>query len=413
MAAPTHLGARRASAPGPAARGRFAGLDGLRGVAALVVLVHHSLLLTPALMAAHTDPGAPRSALVQAVTATPLHLLWEGEVAVQVFFVLSGFVLTVAATRDGHRWGAYYPQRLLRLYLPVWAAVALAVVLRVAAPVGDTAGLSPWLTFHGDLGRSGVLADLTLLAGPVGSTMTALWSLRWEVLFSLLLPLFVVAATCLRRWVVASVLVLAALMWLGAATGPVDQPYALGALFQLPLFALGCVLAASRDRVVAAAGRWRPWTWAGVLTLAVVLACGYWLLDLAGARADVPGAVVALTRVLQAGGAALLVVAALGPAARPLGHPVAAWLGSRSFSLYLVHEPVVVAVGAVTGWTSPLVLLLTVPVALALAEGFFRVVERPSHRLARRVGDRAARDRAARDRVARDRAAHDRRRSAV
>jgi peptidoglycan/LPS O-acetylase OafA/YrhL len=51
-----------------------------------------------------------------------------------------------------------------------------------------------------------------------------------------------------------------------------------------------------------------------------------------------------------------------------------------------VHEPVVVAVGYLTGWTSPVVVLLTVPLSLALAEGFFRVVERPSHRLARRAG---------------------------
>lgn len=381
------------AAPGRAPGGRLPGLDGLRGVAALVVLVHHSLLLTPALMAVHDDPAAPRSALVQAFSATPLHLLWEGEVAVQVFFVLSGFVLTVAATRAQHRWGPYNPQRLLRLYVPVWAAVVLAVALRLAVPRGDTAGLSPWLTYHGDLGRAGVLADLVLLAGPTGSTMTALWSLRWEVLFSLLLPLFVLAATRLRHWAPLVVGALAAVAWVGAVTGPVDAPYALGAAYQLPLFALGCVLAAGRDRIAAVTGRWRTGAWAALLVLAVLLATSYWLLDLGGLRADVPTALVALTRVLQALGAALLVVAALGPLARPLRHPALHWLGTRSFSLYLVHEPVVVATGYLTGWTSPLVLVVTVPVSLVLAEGFFRAVERPSHRLARGVGARLGRHR--------------------
>ncbi|HEY0215633.1 MAG TPA: acyltransferase [Cellulomonas sp.] len=370
----------------PAAGGRLRSLDGLRGVAALVVLVHHSLLLTPALMAVYSDPHAPRSALVQAVTASPLHLLWDGEVGVQVFFVLSGFVLTVAATRGRHRWGPYYPQRLLRLYLPVWAAVVLAVALRVAVPVGSTTGLSPWLTFHGDVGRSGVLADLGLLVGPAGSTMTALWSLRWEVVFSLLLPVFVLGATRLRRWTAVTLVALATVAWVGAATGPADQPYALGALYQLPLFAVGCVLAADRERITTAARRWGTTASAGVLMAVVLLTSSYWLVDLAGVRADLPVAVVALTRVLQAAGAALLVVAALGPLAQGLGHPAVHWLGTRSFSLYLVHEPVVVAVGSLTGWTSPAVLVLTVPVALLLAEGFWRVVERPSHRLARAVG---------------------------
>lgn len=392
MTVPTTVGSRApGSGPGRPAGGRLPALDGLRGVAALVVLVHHSLLLTPALMAAHDDPSAPRNALVQAVSATPLHLLWDGEVAVQVFFVLSGFVLTVAATRAGHRWGPYYPQRLLRLYLPVWAAVALAVALRLAVPAGDTTGLSPWLTYHGDLGKAGVLGDLLLLVGPAGSTMTALWSLRWEVLFSLLLPLFVLAATRLRHWAPLVVGALAAIAWLGAMAGPVEAPYALGAAYQLPLFALGCVLAVGRDRVGEVIARWRPAAWAAVLVVAVLLTTSYWLLDLGGLRADVPLAVVALTRVLQAAGAALLVVAALGPLGRPLRHPAVRWLGSRSFSLYLVHEPVVVAVGYLTGWTSPAVLLLTVPVSLALAEGFFRTVERPSHRLARGVGARLSR----------------------
>lgn len=376
--------------------GRLAGLDGLRGVAALVVLVHHSLLLTPALMGVHEDPEAPRGALVQAVSATPLHLLWDGEVAVQVFFVLSGFVLTLAATRTAHRWGSYYPQRLLRLYLPVWAAVALAVALRLAVPVGDTTGLSPWLTFHGDVGRAGVLADLVLLAGPVGSTMTALWSLRWEVVFSLLLPLFVVAATRFRRLLAGKLVALAAVAYAGALLGPVDQPYALGALYQLPLFGLGCLLAVEQDRVTARVRTWRPATWAVVLTAAALLCSSYWLLDLGGARAGVPLAVVALTRVLQVAGAGLLVLAALGCLDRPLRRPGVQWLGTRSFSLYLVHEPVVVAVGYLTGWTSPAVLLLTVPLSLGLAEVFFRLVERPSHRLARKTGVLAVRARAAR-----------------
>ncbi|QZN86478.1 acyltransferase [Cellulomonas sp. C5510] len=372
--------------PTGSSSGRLAALDGLRGVAALVVLVHHSLLLVPALMAASDGSGAPRSALVQAVTATPLHLLWDGEVAVQMFFVLSGFVLTVAAQRAQHRWSAYYPQRLLRLYLPVWAAVVLAVALRFAVPRADSAGLSPWLVFHGELGRTGVLADLTLLAGPVGSTMTALWSLRWEVVFSLTLPVFVWLATRLRRYAVATGGVLAAVAWVGAAIGPVDRPYALGALYQLPLFGLGCLLAADRERLGAAVARWGGATRAGVLVGAALLASGPWLLDLGGLRAGLPVGVLALARVLQAGGAALLVVAALGPLDRPLRHPAVHWLGTRSFSLYLVHEPVVVAVGFLTGWVTPAVLLLTVPASLLLAEVFFRAVEGPSHRLSRRVG---------------------------
>lgn len=133
-----------------------------------------------------------------------------------------------------------------------------------------------------------------------------------------------------------------------------------------------------------------------VLTAAVLLCGSYWLPHLGGSRADVPHAVVALTRVLQVAGAGRLILAALGCLDRPLRRPAVQWLGTRSFSLYLVHEPVVVAVGYLTGWTSPAVLLLTVPVSLGLAEVVFRIVERPAHRLARRAGSMVER----RDRVA-------------
>jgi peptidoglycan/LPS O-acetylase OafA/YrhL len=63
------------------------------------------------------------------------------------------------------------------------------------------------------------------------------------------------------------------------------------------------------------------------------------------------------------------------------------WLGSRSFSLYLVHEPVVVSVAMVLKTTQPLnVGLVAIPLALLAAEVFFRLVERPSHRFSRTAG---------------------------
>ena len=66
------------------------------------------------------------------------------------------------------------------------------------------------------------------------------------------------------------------------------------------------------------------------------------------------------------------------------------WLGRRSFSLYLVHEPIVVTVAYLLGATrnAALVLVTGLPVSLLVAEVFGRVCEVPSHRLAQRVGSR-------------------------
>lgn len=54
------------------------------------------------------------------------------EEAVLIFFVLSGFVLALPATLKAVRWRVYYVKRLVRLYVPVWGSLVVAVVLAEA-----------------------------------------------------------------------------------------------------------------------------------------------------------------------------------------------------------------------------------------------------------------------------------------
>lgn len=63
------------------------------------------------------------------------------------------------------------------------------------------------------------------------------------------------------------------------------------------------------------------------------------------------------------------------------------YLGLMSFSLYLVHEPVVVSLRLLTQPMSPWWVLILAPVVSApLTWMFQRYIEAPSHRLARRTG---------------------------
>ena len=182
---------------------RLAALDGLRGVAALVVVFHHiSLIATPYLEPANGGPVVPFS-LWWWLEYTPLKLVTAGREAVLVFFVLSGLVVSLPAVR--HRdfsWPGFLAGRFVRLYLPAWGALVFACALILAVPrtlaqvTGgawiDTAAqktLDPWA----------LLNEMTLmLGGPHFDNV--LWTLRWEVMFSLLLPVFLVLAVALRRW---------------------------------------------------------------------------------------------------------------------------------------------------------------------------------------------------------------------
>ena len=114
----------------PANGGRYAYLDGLRGVAALtVVLCHFVLAFQPALLSGKAGQGA--AAAGTGLAQTPLVLFWSPDCAVHVFFVLSGFVLSSAmagqpAGRQLARLGALLVRRWVRLAGPILGSSLLA-----------------------------------------------------------------------------------------------------------------------------------------------------------------------------------------------------------------------------------------------------------------------------------------------
>jgi peptidoglycan/LPS O-acetylase OafA/YrhL len=344
-----------------------------------VLLYHHSLVARPTL---EQQPG-----VWEWLTQSPAKILTAGTEAVLVFFVLSGLVVALPALKGSLDWLAYYPSRLVRLYLPVVASLVLAAVFLALVPHSDAqATPGSWLMERNadSAPLSLLLSEATLL--PATYTLNnVLWSLRWEVLFSLLLPVFVVVARAVASRMWLAVLASTALMVLGRVLD-VD------ALVYLPTFFLGTLLAANLDRLQSwgeyVNARRTGWVWLGLaVTSAGVLLLG-WL-----ARPFVPagstGSAV-LWGLAGLGAAGLIVVALLSPLARrTLESPVPRWLGRMSFSLYLVHIPVLAAAAFLIGddrWW--LVSAVALPASFAIAVLFHVAVERPAHVLARRVGGR-------------------------
>ena len=119
---------------------RLRGLDGVRGVAAAMVVVHHLALSGGWL----SDPFATQpnvsSGFERAMTYTPLHLVWAGGEAVFVFFVLSGYVLAGTDISTPRRTAGFVGKRFVRLYVPAAAAIVLATAqhaLDPPAPPGE------------------------------------------------------------------------------------------------------------------------------------------------------------------------------------------------------------------------------------------------------------------------------------
>lgn len=363
------------------ASARIPSLDGLRGIAAFAVLISHIMLTFPVFATAvyETDMTIKPGTWDWWITYTPLHLLWAGHEAVFVFFVLSGFVLTLPViSRDTYAWREYYPKRLVRLYAPVIAAVAFGVGMVLLVPRTDASGLGAWLADRPtDPTPWGIFKDITLVAGP-SRLISPLWSLQWEILFSLLLPLYILFATRKPKhvgWKVAAIL---AVLAAGAIT---DKQ----ALIYLPMFAAGSLLAVHMGDLRQSLSNLGRTEWFGVTIMAVILASSRWTLPLVA-----PGDMTAAISIIPAfiGCGLFVIIAAFCPAAmRLLEKKVVQWLGLISFSLYLTHEPIVIALAFVFGpggaW---LVAAASIPIALTVGWLFYKVLESPSHRLSQWIG---------------------------
>ena len=369
---------------------RLNALDGLRGIAALAVVGYHLLLASPSIADGngYPIPGTPR----WWIEFSPLKIFTAGPEAVLVFFVLSGLVLVLPVVRrPGFDWLGYFPRRALRLGLPVVASIVFAAALILVHPQTVGPQVSSWVGSSSVPNLSlglfvqslDVLAAYNLLNNP-------LWTLRWELIFSLALPIYVyIAVRASRHWVLCAVATFL-LVVLGAYTG---SSY----LQVLPLFFAGAVIAVHLDAV-------RAWAQSRQATVLHQLAWGALLLGglmllisprlLAGVIGGQPE-LTSLTSGLTMVGAVVVVLGSFlwRPAAAALTIAPSHWLGRVSFSLYLVHVPILIAVANVIGpggaqWVA--IIAITLPLSLVVAELFYRFVEMPAHRLSKRVGANAS-----------------------
>jgi peptidoglycan/LPS O-acetylase OafA/YrhL len=347
-------------------RTRLAGLDGVRGLAALFVVVNHIFL--------RTFPGYPAD-------NAPFWAGWfiYGRFAVVVFIVLSGFSLALSPARRGWRLGSMsrFAYRRARRILPAyWAALAfsVAVALLIVPPPGQ--------------GAPGLKSDLVnglLVQNIVGapSPNRSLWSMAVEAQLYLVFPLLLLTV---RRFgaavMVATVtLVVAAVGIVGPHVSRLDTFVIQSAPDLAALFAIGILTAG-----IVGAGNARrswPWGWIAIAAAAPVLATIWWR-----------GSVWTLDHLfwvdlaLGPAIACLLAALATGRPARLLrlldSRPLRS-LGLSSYSLYLIHGPIVVVVYEefVAGRFGHGVLAfavtvaLVVPLTIALARLFAALFEPP------------------------------------
>lgn len=360
-------------------RKRLKSLDALRGIACFIVLVHHCMLCSQTLCAARVDSSDIW--WVGLLAYTPLHAIWAGTECVMLFFILSGFVLT--HNTDSINWRRYYPTRLIRLYLPSIAAVVYTCLLFlfIGPRTTDTA-VSDYVNGHtSPITATDALMDAILIIAQAKFN-TSMWSLAWEVWFSLLLPLYIIGLRTHYHNTRLKLFVLVAMSTISQAVSMYHPfyPYLKDALQFMPVFGIGVLIGTEEESIKNWMASERTWTFlfTNICIALMPWMCTFWM----QVQLDKLFQLVPL--------AAVMAWAAFHEDGRQLGESrVLTWLGSRSYSLYLVHAPIVVCTAHNLHTTNPaLVMSVAVPIALLTAELFFRCVERPSMALAKFCGQR-------------------------
>ncbi len=362
---------------------RIAGLDGIRAIAVTLVILYH---LTPG-----TTVG--------------------GYLGVDLFFVVSGFLITTLLLRERSTTGrinlrAFWTRRARRL-LPALAVLVLACCTAAWAIGGDVlVGLGLQVLGAATFSSNWLLlaAGSSYFGDSLPELFRNLWSLAVEEQFYLLWPLLLVLVLLrIPRWAriagvaalaTASALAMAAL-WTPADATRVyygTDTHAFG-------LAIGAVLA-----MLASSWPTRALEWPRRARRLLGVAGPVALLALLGLAVLMPGDAAVVFRgglvivaVLTAIVIATLVVPG-APLARLLELGAFRWVGRRSYGLYLWHWPVfVLVVSALPGWRRDglpgwalggIALAITV-LAAALS---YRFVEQPLRRLGFRAVARRIRD---------------------
>lgn len=330
-------------------RARLTELDALRGIAAAAVVVYHYTLF------AYENIKLPASPLMQSPALSWLYPFYTGEYGVSLFFVISGFVISMTLERI-KRPMDFLVSRFSRLYPAFWCGVVVTTIFRLAV-------------WREDFDLEFFVTNLTMFPTWFGQTYTdgVYWTLNVEMQFyAIMLLLWRLKALEHVEFVCIGWFVLLAATQLAAGHGFASIANVVSdvlILKHIPLFGAGMMfyrihaagVTKGRLAVIAIAGL-ATWLSGNVLKSAVVTVVFLVMGLLCARKLDA----LANSRTLR-------------------------WLGDRSYAIYLVHSMIglmlmqkLVSLGIVLMFLIPLL------VSITIAEVINRAVEKPSLNAIRR-----------------------------
>lgn len=368
---------------------RIEPLDALRGFAALTVVIAHYL----AIFSGTQIPEFQRiDSIKRALGLTPLSMFWASSQAVLVFFILSGFVLTLMLQNRTQSYADYIIRRTLRLWIPYIVSIAVGAFLVWLIGSEPIPELGQWINkFYGvEITWQSLLGHLFFIGHyPTDEFNFVVWTLQHEMRISLIMPLLIPFLATRSGLKFGGILLMSAVSiplvhFLRRTPFSDLHTYALTTHYLL-FFAIGVLLALYREKI-------QMWfnnqssmrKTVGLVAILLLYSC-------------LPNLVRKLTGLnvglffewLLIPGTTLLMIYTLCSRRMRLilMHPLFAYLGKISFSLYLYHGVLLVAAIQLFYGKVPIVPLLSVCLVLTFVVStvMYYLVERPSIQAGKRV----------------------------
>ena len=328
--------------------GRFYGVEVLRFMAAAMVVFTHSTFY------AHerNDPAV---------------LVWHfGEAGVDIFFVISGFVIVIASRRSGD-WvsaGYFASRRFLRIIPMYWLATSLNIAILIAMPSLVLHSGLDW----GQIARSYLLIPDVNSDGRIEPLLGVAWTLYFETFFYVVFGLALLLRVSPFAFVPAVLAVFVAMSFFKTADWPALAVYANPIVLE---FLAGMAIAANIQRLQV--GR--------AAAYSLLLGGAVLLLVLGEVHGELPP-------IIYRGLPSVLIVAGMVAAEKFIDWSRLGWLiylGGASYAIYLFHPligpvgPVVVSRLGITN--GALSILLSLLLAISIPTALHAVIERPLMRI--------------------------------
>ena len=369
---------------------RYMALDSLRGLAALSVFFAH---VHSVFWQHHVTADL-----------TPIFLFWAGGEAVILFFVLSGFVLTKSTQVETPlTFFQFLTGRILRIGVPnlvMLGGCTLAVMASETIVLPRPSGFQ-WpqkIDFQ-------LLASHALMVSDFNNMILndVVWTLSHEMRFALLFPAFIFAISKIQpshsMGLFAGLSMVAAMYVtsMGDPSSGFKTAYVY-TLHYLLMFAMGGVLLLNFEKLSHRFSRLSPtsrWLWIAAALMVYCYARLIYLVPqkLGWSHLAVFNAFVA--DALVAGAACTLILATLvDPSLKSwLEMKPLQYLGKVSFSLYLVHIPVLkICFYAMPEASKLTVVIVATPLVALTTHAFYKAIESPAQKLSRSMVQRWARN---------------------